>query len=138
MSTSYVTSSLERFKVDAGCGGRKLSSVQHTQPDWLEYAEREFGYGRIRVDGSRSLAFEYVHSEDGKAWDSFTIAPKLDALSAKTCMRNAAWNSNTVTGAAEKLPSVAISRLLQAANQCLPLTSLTNALRGLSAMFKLR
>ena len=57
----------------AGCGGRKLSDVTHDQPSWLEYAESEWGYGRVKiVDGGR-LEFQYIHSESGKVRDSFVL-----------------------------------------------------------------
>lgn len=57
----------------SGCGGRKLSSVTHTQPDWLEYAELQYGFGRVTVQGAESLLFEYVLSETGEVRDAFMI-----------------------------------------------------------------
>ncbi|KAK9842562.1 hypothetical protein WJX81_006229 [Elliptochloris bilobata] len=53
-----------------GCGGRKLSDVEHEQPDWLAYAEPEWGYGRVTVVGGDLLLFEFVRSIDGEVRDS--------------------------------------------------------------------
>ena len=46
-----------------GCAGRKLSDVEHDQPEWLEAADVRYGYGRVTVEGGDSLLFEYVSSE---------------------------------------------------------------------------
>jgi hypothetical protein len=59
--------------VTLGCGGRKLSDVKHEQPEWLEYAEREYGFGRVTVEGRRHLRFEYVHSATGRVADSVEL-----------------------------------------------------------------
>ena len=59
--------------LDAGNGGRKLSDVEPEQPDWLEYADREWGFARITVDGSRSLLVESVSSETGDVRDSVRL-----------------------------------------------------------------
>ena len=63
-----------------GCGGRKLSDVEHTQPGWLEYAESEWGYGRVTVHGSRHLTFEYVRSDSGRVRDAFTLTTSHAAM----------------------------------------------------------
>lgn len=54
----------------AGCGGRKLSEVEHDQPSWLAYAAREWGYGRVTVRDSSELLFEFVESQSGDVADS--------------------------------------------------------------------
>ena len=64
----------------AGNGGRKLSEVKHEQPDWLEFAERKYGYARITVDGSKSLLVEYVSSETGKVRDSVQLEVAHSAM----------------------------------------------------------
>ena len=64
----------------AGCGGRKLSDVEHSQPGWLEFAESEWGYGRVTVHGSRRLTFEYVRSDSGSVRDAFTLTTSRSAM----------------------------------------------------------
>ena len=56
----------------AGSGGRKLSDVEHGQPEWLAYAEPEWGFGRVTVDGGE-LLFEFVRSGDGDVRDSVRL-----------------------------------------------------------------
>jgi hypothetical protein len=56
----------------AGSGGRKLSDVEHGQPEWLAYAEPEWGFGRVTVD-SGELLFEFVRSGDGAVRDSVRL-----------------------------------------------------------------
>ena len=60
------------MNASAGCGGRKLSDVTHMQPEWLEHAQRRYGFGRVRVKG-RHLSFDYVHSETGEVADSVDL-----------------------------------------------------------------
>ena len=57
----------------AGCGGRKLSDVEHDQPEWLQYAAKEWGYGRVTVRDGRDLTFEFVLSESGEVADSVRL-----------------------------------------------------------------
>lgn len=52
------------------------------QPEWLEYAEREYGYGRVSVKG-RHMTFEYVHSETGRVADSVEL--KIGRSALKRC-----------------------------------------------------
>ena len=124
-----------------GCGGRKLSSVKHTQPDWLEYAEREYGYGRLRVDGDEGLSFEYVHSESGEVWDTFDLAPKSDMRS-KNCNTQAARSDPELlqnTAADKKgLPGSVALRLIRAAGQYLPLNYFSTAVTSICAAFRQR
>ena len=56
-----------------GCGGRKLSEVEHEQPQWLQYAAREWGYGRITVRDGGELLYEFVQSKDGAVADSVRL-----------------------------------------------------------------
>lgn len=70
------------FDLILGCGGRKLSEVQHTQPAWLEHAERKWGFGRVIVKG-RHMVFEFVHSETGKVADSVTL--KVGRSAVQSC-----------------------------------------------------
>lgn len=53
----------EKITLHAGCGGRKLSRVKWSQADWVEYAEKSWGYGRISVKDGSALSFEWVRSE---------------------------------------------------------------------------
>ena len=52
-----------RSGIDTGCGGRKLSRVKYSQADWVEYAEKSWGYGRIFVKDGTELKYEWVRSE---------------------------------------------------------------------------
>ena len=64
--------------VTLGCGGHKLSEVDHDQYNWLEYAETKFGYGRVFADFDRSLRLEYVTTDDGEVQDSVTLYNNYD------------------------------------------------------------
>lgn len=64
--------------VTLGCGGHKLSEVDHDQYNWLEYAETKFGYGRVFADFDRSLRLEYVTTDDGEVRDSVTLYNNYD------------------------------------------------------------
>ena len=76
-----------------GCGGRKLSDVEHEQPDWLAYAEPEWGYGRVTVSGDDMLLFEYVRSEDGAVRDSVRL--RNARACARACQRGSpvSWSA---------------------------------------------
>lgn len=52
-----------------GCGGHQLSGVADEQPEWSDFAESRFGFGRVSVKGSHSLLWEYIRSEDGGVHD---------------------------------------------------------------------
>ncbi|KAK9829258.1 hypothetical protein WJX72_004835 [[Myrmecia] bisecta] len=69
--------------ITLGCGGRKLSRVEHDQSSWLEYAEAEYGYGRVTVHDGNSLLFEFVGSEDGNTRDSLLL--HNSRADARTC-----------------------------------------------------
>ncbi|KAK9868893.1 hypothetical protein WJX84_002861 [Apatococcus fuscideae] len=56
-----------------GCGGRKLSRVKYSQADWVEYAEKSWGYGRISVKDGSELSMEWVRTEDGQVLDGFEL-----------------------------------------------------------------
>jgi hypothetical protein len=56
-----------------GCGGHKLSTVDFDRDDVFEYAEAEYGYLRMGVDGDRSMLLEYVYSENGAVGDTKEI-----------------------------------------------------------------
>ncbi|GAB4817121.1 hypothetical protein N2152v2_004167 [Parachlorella kessleri] len=64
--------------VTVGCAGRKLSSVEHEQPDWLEFAESRFGFGRVTVRDGSSLTWDYIRTEDGRVHDSVTLYNKRE------------------------------------------------------------
>lgn len=64
--------------VTVGCAGRKLSSVEFDQPDWLEFAQSEFGFGRVTVRDGHSLTWDFIRSDDGRVHDSATIYNKRD------------------------------------------------------------
>ena len=87
--------------ITLGCGGRKLSDVNHGQPAWLEYAESEWGYGRARVDGARTLDFEFVHSESGRVADAVTLQ------NSRSAMRGCGGNSLAVAESGGNSLSVA-------------------------------
>ena len=70
------------MRFPAGCGGRKLSDVQHEQPVWLEHAERKYGFGKVSVRG-RHLRFEYIHSETGHVADSVDL--KIGRSAVRSC-----------------------------------------------------
>ncbi|KAK9811159.1 hypothetical protein WJX73_007407 [Symbiochloris irregularis] len=59
--------------VTLGCGGRKLSDVEHEQPEWLDSAAREWGYGRVQVVDGQEMLFEFVESETGEVFDSVRL-----------------------------------------------------------------
>ena len=46
-----------------GCGGHRLSDVNHDQPEWLAKTYAKFGYGRVTVDDGYSLTFEFVRTD---------------------------------------------------------------------------
>ena len=56
-----------------GCGGHKLSDVDHDQYAWLDYSEVNYGYGRVTVDGGRSLKLEYVTTVDNRVHDNVSL-----------------------------------------------------------------
>ena len=56
--------------------------MQHTQPVWLEHAEREYGFGKVSVRG-RHLRFEYIHSETGDVADSVDL--KIGRSAVRSC-----------------------------------------------------
>ncbi|KAL3137475.1 hypothetical protein ABBQ38_004764 [Trebouxia sp. C0009 RCD-2024] len=64
--------------VTLGCGGHKLSEVDHDQYDWLAYARTAFGYGRVTADGDRSLRLDYVTTAHGDVHDSVTLHNDYD------------------------------------------------------------
>ena len=64
--------------VTIGCGGHKLSEVDHDQYDWLAYARTAFGYGRVTADGDRSLRLEYITTAHGDVYDSVTLHNDYD------------------------------------------------------------
>ena len=47
--------------------------MEHDQPEWLQSAKREWGYGRIQVRDGHELSYEFVQSEDGRVADSVTL-----------------------------------------------------------------
>lgn len=64
--------------ITLGCGGHKLSDVDHDQYDWLAYARIEFGYGRVVADRDRSLRLEYITTERGDVYDEVTLHNDYD------------------------------------------------------------
>ena len=56
-----------------GCGGHKLSAIEDDQKAWIASAASHFGYGRITVDDSGSLLWEYVRTKDGRTHDSVRL-----------------------------------------------------------------
>lgn len=62
--------------ITVGTAGHKLSDVEREQAEWLEHAEQAFGYGRLRVEGSERLKFEFVATEDGKVLDYMVLENK--------------------------------------------------------------
>lgn len=64
--------------VTLGCGGHKLSDVDHDQYDWLDYAETKFGYGHVVADGDRSLRLEYLTTGNGDIHDTVTLHNDYD------------------------------------------------------------
>lgn len=64
--------------VTLGCGGHKLSEVDHDQYDWLEYAETMFGYGRVTAEYDKRLTLEYITTDDGRVRDSVTLYNNYD------------------------------------------------------------
>lgn len=63
-----------------GCGGHKLSDVDHDQYGWLDYAEINYGYGRVSVHGDNSLELEYIATLDGRVHDSVKLWKDDDHL----------------------------------------------------------
>lgn len=59
-----------------GSGGRKISKVaMDRNPEWLDYQNpKDWGYGRVTVDGSKSILFEFVNSKNGKVLDHYKIS----------------------------------------------------------------
>lgn len=49
--------------ITLGCGGHRLSDVNHDQPAWLATTAAKFGYGRVTVDDGYSLTFEFVRTD---------------------------------------------------------------------------
>jgi Iron/zinc purple acid phosphatase-like protein C len=49
--------------ITLGCGGHRLSDVNHEQPAWLAATAAKFGYGRVTVDDGYSLTFEFVRTD---------------------------------------------------------------------------
>ena len=49
--------------ITLGCGGHRLSDVNHDQPEWLAATHAQFGYGRVTVSDGYQLAFEYVRTK---------------------------------------------------------------------------
>ena len=64
--------------VTVGCGGHKLSDVDHDQYDWLAYARTSFGYARVVADGDRSLRVEYITTAHGDVHDTVTLHNDYD------------------------------------------------------------
>ncbi|KAA6417699.1 MAG: nucleotide pyrophosphatase phosphodiesterase [Trebouxia sp. A1-2] len=64
--------------VTLGCGGHKLSDIDHDQYDWLDYSETKFGYGRVTADGDHSLRLEYITTDDGDIRDTVTLHNDYD------------------------------------------------------------
>lgn len=56
-----------------GCGGHKLSAIEDDQKAWIASAASHFGYGRVTVDDSGSLLWEYVRTKDGRTHDSVRL-----------------------------------------------------------------
>lgn len=73
--------------ITLGCGGRKLSDVEHEQPDWLAHAEKEWGYGRFHITDGTSLHYEFVRSEDGSVGDSVHL--HNDQIEHRLCGKSA-------------------------------------------------
>lgn len=63
--------------------------MQHTQPEWLEHAEREWGFGKVKVQGRR-LRFELIHSETGEIADSVDL--KIGRSAMRPCNAASAVN----------------------------------------------
>ena len=59
--------------------------MEHEQPDWLAYAEPEWGFGRVTVSGGDALLFEYVRSDDGAVRDSVRL--RNSRARARACQR---------------------------------------------------
>lgn len=73
-----------------GCGGHKLSDVDHEQYGWLDYAEINYGYGRVSVHGDNSLELEYIATDDGRVHDSVKLWKDDDYL--QGCNNNKAMS----------------------------------------------
>ena len=61
---------------NAGCGGRRLSSIEDDQKAWIAHAESHYGYGRVTVHDGASLLFEFVRTKDGRVHDSVRLRNK--------------------------------------------------------------
>ena len=59
--------------------------MEHEQPEWLAYAEPEWGYGRVTVSRDDTLLFEYVRSDDGAVRDSVRL--RNARARARACQR---------------------------------------------------
>ncbi|BDA43217.1 probable inactive purple acid phosphatase 27 [Coccomyxa sp. Obi] len=59
--------------VTVGCGGHKLSAIEDDQKAWIASAASHYGYGRVTVDDSGSLLWEYVRTKDGRTHDSVLL-----------------------------------------------------------------
>lgn len=60
--------------VVVGGGGSHLSSYSTNIPRWSVYRDRDFGYVKMTAFNNSYLLFEYIRSNDGKVYDSFTIS----------------------------------------------------------------
>jgi hypothetical protein len=69
------TGGISHFTI--GSGGKEISYVEELedQSEWLAEAKMEHGYGRVLVNGSHNLTFEFIGTKDGamEVLDSVTI-----------------------------------------------------------------
>jgi Iron/zinc purple acid phosphatase-like protein C len=61
--------------ITLGCGGHRLSDVNHDQPAWLAATAAKFGYGRVTVDDGYSLTFEFVRTDVSALQGLLTRSP---------------------------------------------------------------
>lgn len=71
--------------------------MEHEQPEWLAYAEPEWGYGRVTVTGGGALLFEYVRSDDGAVRDSVRL--RNARARARACQRGGPRLGSAARGA---------------------------------------
>lgn len=95
--------------VTLGCGGHKLSDVDHDQYDWLDYSETEFGYGRVTADGDHSLRLEYITTDHGEIRDTVTLHNDYDGRD--YCRGHGHRRHNGIQPACEVANAQAASRL---------------------------